>query len=157
MFRRLALAWNRRQQRIAVLACLLLVCLVTGVVACNIPVFRYALERWKPDACEIIVFHDGPLSSADMGSLAKLQAIIDDGQANAKLIRVDVAGAASQDSSQDASPGVSSAVGGAPASHGSSLAPCLGSQSTGPRPIGEWLARGPVASHGRAAGRLAGS
>ncbi|MFM2004098.1 MAG: hypothetical protein RI963_3524, partial [Planctomycetota bacterium] len=26
-------------------------------MACNIPVFRYALERWRPDACEVIVFH----------------------------------------------------------------------------------------------------
>lgn len=25
--------------------------------ACTIPVFRYALERWKPDAYEVIVFH----------------------------------------------------------------------------------------------------
>jgi len=27
--------------------------------ACNIPVFRYALERWQPDQFEVIVFHDG--------------------------------------------------------------------------------------------------
>ena len=30
--------------------------------ACNIPVFRYALERWKPDASEVIIFHDGKIS-----------------------------------------------------------------------------------------------
>jgi hypothetical protein len=28
-------------------------------LACNIPVFRYALERWRPDKLEILVFHDG--------------------------------------------------------------------------------------------------
>ena len=28
---------------------------VTGAMACNIPVFRYALERWRPDACEVVV------------------------------------------------------------------------------------------------------
>ena len=27
--------------------------------ACNIPVFRYALERWEPDNVQVIVFHDG--------------------------------------------------------------------------------------------------
>lgn len=30
---------------------------------CNIPVFRYALERWKPDPVEWIVFHDGALTA----------------------------------------------------------------------------------------------
>ncbi len=33
--------------------------------ACNIPVFRFALERWKPDKYEVIVFHRGPLSDND--------------------------------------------------------------------------------------------
>lgn len=30
--------------------------------ACNIPVFRYALERWRPDPCEIVVFYDDELT-----------------------------------------------------------------------------------------------
>jgi hypothetical protein len=30
--------------------------------ACNVPVFRYALERWRPDAYEVIIFHQGPLT-----------------------------------------------------------------------------------------------
>lgn len=33
-----------------------------GLEACNIPVFRYALERWRPDPFEVVVFHEGPLS-----------------------------------------------------------------------------------------------
>src|SRR5262249_3662930 len=38
--------------RLAVLSCLLM----TGSVhACNIPVFRYALEQWKPDPFDITV------------------------------------------------------------------------------------------------------
>jgi hypothetical protein len=32
--------------------------------ACNVPVFRYALEKWQADAFEVIVFHSGPLSPA---------------------------------------------------------------------------------------------
>ncbi|MBL8794481.1 MAG: hypothetical protein JNM56_11290 [Planctomycetia bacterium] len=32
------------------------------VSACNVPVFRYALERWRPDAYEVVIFHRGPLS-----------------------------------------------------------------------------------------------
>lgn len=45
------------------IVCLTLVLALLGgtVWACNIPVFRYALERWKPDSCEIIVFHEAQL------------------------------------------------------------------------------------------------
>ncbi|MDV6034113.1 MAG: hypothetical protein F9B45_29265 [Phycisphaera sp. RhM] len=62
--------------------------------ACNIPVFRYALERWTPDDCEVIVFHDQPLSPADAIVMTRLQASTDDhgGHANAKVIAVDVSG-----------------------------------------------------------------
>ena len=59
----------------------LLAALVTAVVAtgstlwaCNIPVFRYALERWKPDLCEVIVFHDRELSADHEKVLAQLKA-----------------------------------------------------------------------------------
>ena len=30
--------------------------------ACDVPVFRYALERWEPDVYGVLVFHDGPLA-----------------------------------------------------------------------------------------------
>ncbi len=33
--------------------------------ACNVPVFRFALERWPADTYEVIVFHRGPLAPAD--------------------------------------------------------------------------------------------
>ena len=49
------------------------VLVVSSVFACNIPVFRYALERWKPDACEIVLFHDGPLASDQLRSIEKLK------------------------------------------------------------------------------------
>jgi len=32
------------------------------VLACSVPVFRYALERWPPDTYRYVVFHDGPLT-----------------------------------------------------------------------------------------------
>lgn len=34
-------------------------------IACNIPVFRYALERWKPDKCDVILLTDRELSEAE--------------------------------------------------------------------------------------------
>jgi len=35
------------------------------VSACDVPVFRYAMERWHVDVYEIVVFHDGPLKTED--------------------------------------------------------------------------------------------
>tara|TARA_R110002049_G_scaffold50370_3_gene143043 strand:- start:71306 stop:72373 length:1068 start_codon:yes stop_codon:yes gene_type:complete len=62
-------------------------------VACNIPVFRYALERWKPDATEVLIFHDAPLSQSHKQTLQQLQArtVQHDGDANAKVIQIDIA------------------------------------------------------------------
>jgi hypothetical protein len=47
-------------------------------LACNVPVFRYALERWSPDAYEIVVFHDGALSAEHTKLLANLQDYADE-------------------------------------------------------------------------------
>ncbi len=40
--------------------------------ACNIPVFRYALERWQSDNCQIVVFHQSALTDLQEKLLAKL-------------------------------------------------------------------------------------
>ena len=40
--------------------------------ACNIPVFRYALERWQPDYCDIVVFHQKPLAPEDAAAVTRL-------------------------------------------------------------------------------------
>ncbi len=60
--------------------------------ACNIPVFRYALERWKPDLSEVIVFHDGPLADGDQDLADRLASHTRraGGHANADVILVDV-------------------------------------------------------------------
>ena len=41
--------------------------------ACSVPVFRYALEQWRPDSFEVIVFHQGPLSDAQKELAAKVE------------------------------------------------------------------------------------
>jgi len=33
--------------------------------ACDVPVFRYALERWEPAVYEVFIYHDKELSAAD--------------------------------------------------------------------------------------------
>lgn len=60
--------------------------------ACNVPVFRYALERWKPDLYQAILFHEGPHSS-DMTELVELLRKSDDrgrSLANVQLQTVDL-------------------------------------------------------------------
>lgn len=45
--------------------CLLLLLLtVTQAVACSVPVFRYALERWPPSNYQLWLFHQGPLDES---------------------------------------------------------------------------------------------
>ena len=76
------------------------VCIQTGIAfaivlsatiafACNVPVFRYALERWRPDLCEVIVFHDGKLSDQQEQKLQTLEkeTIDKGGAANAEIRR----------------------------------------------------------------------
>jgi len=36
-----------------------------AVLACSVPVFRYALERWEPSPYVLMVFHRGPMAPAD--------------------------------------------------------------------------------------------
>lgn len=73
------------------LACLLLLLGLPGtsVLACNIPVFRYALERWRPDAYEIVVFHDAPLLPDQERQVALLEtvSVTSGGPANAEIRR----------------------------------------------------------------------
>lgn len=45
----------------------------SSVQACSVPVFRYALEQWRPDSFEVIVFHQGPLSDAEKDLATKVE------------------------------------------------------------------------------------
>ncbi len=75
-----------------VLCCAALIICGAVAASCNIPVFRFALERWKPDSCEVIVFHDGALSADDEKSVRNLEtaSLAKDGDANLNLIRCDL-------------------------------------------------------------------
>ncbi len=43
-------------------------CLARPVFGCAVPVFRYALERWAPDAYDAVIIHRGPLADDDPAS-----------------------------------------------------------------------------------------
>ena len=63
-------------RRAAVATCLLLAGLglcAESARACNVPVFRYALERWPPAPYEVLVFHRGPLSPEAQEAVADLR------------------------------------------------------------------------------------
>jgi len=61
--------------------------------ACDVPVFRWALERWWPDPYQVIVFHRGPLGAEDQATLDRLKASATDAAApaNVAVISLDLA------------------------------------------------------------------
>lgn len=65
---------------------------VTGslALACNVPVFRDALEHWRPDAYRAVLFHHGRLSATDQERLAALQGEISTSQVNLSIQSVDL-------------------------------------------------------------------
>lgn len=54
---------------IRLLVPLFILLLAAAAMACNVPVFRYALERWNPDAYEVTLFHDQPLTTDELAML----------------------------------------------------------------------------------------
>ena len=62
------------------------------VEACNIPVFRYALENWIPDAYHVLAVSKGPLSEAEVELVETLKAASDNSEhpANLSVQTVDV-------------------------------------------------------------------
>jgi len=41
--------------------------------ACQVPVFRYALERWRPDPYQLVIVHDGNLTIGQKSDLVHLE------------------------------------------------------------------------------------
>ena len=55
-------------------------------VACSVPVFRYALEHWRPDPYFALVFHEGELTNQEAALLKQLQPTNDEGAPLANLV-----------------------------------------------------------------------
>ena len=64
---------SNRRTRLVYGLCLLTVTLGMPIFACQVPVFRYALERWQADRYQIVVLHDGQMTDAENESLAVLK------------------------------------------------------------------------------------
>ncbi len=78
---------------LAILAPLVLAAAVAGPArACNVPVFRYALERWPPEVYTAYVFHRGPLTAEQQAVVKRLRSAGSEAPgANIDLQTVDVA------------------------------------------------------------------
>lgn len=73
-------------------------CAIQFAVPCSVPVFRYALERWKPDAYKGICIYRGSLSDKDRALLQELnKAALDSDVPLNLLIREVETGAFSED------------------------------------------------------------
>lgn len=58
---------------VAVVCAIALALALPSARACNVPVFRYALERWPADAFEVVVFHRGKLTDQPQAAMATLE------------------------------------------------------------------------------------
>src|SRR5688572_16787274 len=64
-------------------------------LACSVPVFRYALERWPPSHYDLLLFHHGPLSEESDRVARRVEA--PGPAANLKVKRVNLAGTVDPD------------------------------------------------------------
>jgi len=90
---------RRRLFSVGFLAATLALCAVA--IACNVPVFRFALERWRPDPYRVVLLHKGPLTAADLEILRPLEDQQDQALANLSFRTVDVNDLAKADDKAD--------------------------------------------------------
>lgn len=80
------------QTRFTIAMTIAIVCFASAsiVMACNIPVFRYALERWKSDAYEVVISHGEDLTAEELTYVESLEDASADsgGPANISVRRI---------------------------------------------------------------------
>ncbi|MEO8270000.1 MAG: hypothetical protein ABI557_09775, partial [Aureliella sp.] len=76
--------------RLLLLSSVATLCLTTVGLTCQVPVFRYALERWASDRYQVIVLTAGQLDSATQASVSRLQAAEKNLSANFELQVADI-------------------------------------------------------------------
>ena len=72
------------------IAAVMLLGLASLAWACNVPVFRFALERWRPDPYQVVLLHRGPLGDAEREVIRPLVEQEEAGLANVAVRTVDV-------------------------------------------------------------------
>lgn len=79
-------AMQSNAPRIILLSAVLAALSASSAMACSVPVFRYALERWAPDPFTATIFHRGTLTSEQ----SKIVAALDASEANLGVVQVDL-------------------------------------------------------------------
>ena len=64
--------------RFLLIGILLLIGFQVPLSACDVPVYRYALERWEASLYQAIIFHQGPLSAEHTKLLKYLDSLGND-------------------------------------------------------------------------------
>jgi hypothetical protein len=80
------------QLRTSIATALFVVACASLAIACSVPVFRYALEHWRPDPYTVFVFSDGELTNEQLDIAKSMQTRGANGQpaANVTVKVVDV-------------------------------------------------------------------
>ena len=65
--------YSRRLCCRRILAGLTVLTIAGSLMACQVPVFRYALERWNPDHYRVLVLSDAPLNAEQQAALKALE------------------------------------------------------------------------------------
>ncbi|MGE0376416.1 MAG: hypothetical protein AB7I48_12400 [Planctomycetaceae bacterium] len=60
-------------RRLPILLPLVILAMAGTLIACSVPVFRYAFEHWRPDPYLAMVFHRGGLTEPEQALIARLQ------------------------------------------------------------------------------------
>jgi len=59
---------------------------ITSLIPCNVPVFRYALERWTADPYRLMVFHHGQINTDHINLLEDLKQLSFQGDSTMNLV-----------------------------------------------------------------------
>lgn len=62
----------------------------TTLFACSVPVFRYALDHWRPDGYQVFVYHDGEWSEDDEALLRRIRERAEKQGANVEAHAIDL-------------------------------------------------------------------
>lgn len=69
---------------------------ISPALCCNVPVFRFALERWKPDHYQVLLLHRDELTKEQHGLLSEWESVQERKPSNAQLTLIDLRKTASE-------------------------------------------------------------
>jgi len=70
------------------LAMLAMIAISTTLLACQVPVFRYGLERWNADRYQVIVLHESPLTAPQAKAMASLKTYAENNPGQQSMVNI---------------------------------------------------------------------